>query len=122
MSETTQIVLYIVVTMVTTLLASSGLWALISKHLDRKSSTNKLLLGLAHDRIIYLGMHYVERGYITRDEYENLHDYLFIPYKEKGGNGAAQRVMYEVDKLPIRNGVIVKTDTNNLNNLEVRDS
>ena len=35
-----------------------------------------MLLGLGHDRIVYLGSCYVERGYITQDEYENLHDYL----------------------------------------------
>ena len=61
-----------------------------------------MLVGLAHDRILYLGMIYVERGYITQDEYENLHDYLYVPYEKMGGNGSAKRVMNEVDKLPIK--------------------
>ena len=47
------------------------------------------------------GMQYVERGWITQDEYENLHDYLFIPYSEAGGNGSAAKVMKDVDNLPI---------------------
>ena len=47
-------------------------------------------------------MHYVDRGFITQDEYENLHDYLYVPYEKMGGNGSAKRVMAEVEKLPIR--------------------
>lgn len=83
-------------------LASSGFWAWMMKRSDRKDVKTKVLIGLAHDRIMYLGMCYIERGYITSDEYENLSEYLFTPYKEMGGNGSAQRVMKEVDKLPIR--------------------
>lgn len=62
-----------------------------------------MLVGLAHDRIIELGLIYIERGYVTKDEYENLHDYLFVPYEKLGGNGSAKKVMVEVDKLPIHN-------------------
>lgn len=61
-----------------------------------------MLLGLAHDRIMSLGMEYINRGYITHDEYENLRRYLFEPYEALGGNGSAGRVMQEVDKLPIK--------------------
>ena len=83
-------------------LASSGFWTLITKLTDRKDVKNQMLVGLAHDRILYLGMSYVERGYITLDEYENLHDYLYLPYEKMGGNGSAKRVMNEVEKLPIK--------------------
>ena len=83
-------------------LASSGFWTLITKLTERKDVKNEMLVGLAHDRILYLGMIYVERGYITQDEYENLHDYLYVPYEKMGGNGSAKRVMNEVDKLPIK--------------------
>ena len=44
----------------------------------------------------------IERGYITRDEYENLYDYLYKPYEAMGGNGSAKQVMEHVKKLPIR--------------------
>ena len=43
-----------------------------------------------------------KRGSITIDEYENLHDYLYLPYKEMGGNGSAEKVMTEVKKLRVR--------------------
>jgi hypothetical protein len=83
-------------------LASNGLWALIGKRRDKSDVERNMLVGLAHDRIIHLGMVYVTRGYITQDEYENLNDYLYQPYEKMGGNGSAKRVMEEVRKLPIK--------------------
>ena len=83
-------------------LASSGLWALVGRRADKDDAERKMLVGLAHDRIIHLGMVYVTRGYITQDEYENLNDYLYQPYEKMGGNGSAKRVMEEVRKLPIK--------------------
>lgn len=90
-----------VVTIVTSVLASSGFWAFLQKHFDKNDATKRLLIGIGHDRIMYLGMQYIERGSITADEYENLHDYLYLPYKENGGNGSAERIMEEVKRLPI---------------------
>lgn len=83
-------------------LASNGLWALIGKRRDKNDVERNMLVGLAHDRIIHLGMVYVTRRYITQDEYENLNDYLYQPYEKMGGNGSAKRVMEEVRKLPIK--------------------
>lgn len=84
------------------ILTSSGLWALILRFIDRRTNQAKMILGLGHDKIIYLGKEYIKRGWITADEYENLHDYLYIPYKNMGGNGSAERIMEEVKKLPIK--------------------
>lgn len=84
------------------MLASNGLWSLIGKRQEKNNVERKMLVGLAHDRIIHLGMVYVTRGYITQDEYENLNDYLYQPYEKIGGNGSAKRVMEEVRKLPIK--------------------
>lgn len=91
------------VTVIVAVFASSGLWAFLQKITDKKDAKTKLLLGLAHDRIMFLGMSYIERGHITQGEYENLHDYLYSPYKEMGGNGSATRIMQAVDRLEIRN-------------------
>lgn len=77
-------------------------WAFIQKKNDNKDVKSQMLIGLAHDRIIFLGMHYIERGWITQDEYENLYEYLYKPYEKLGGNGSAKRIMTEVNKLPIR--------------------
>lgn len=94
-----------VVTIVCSVLASSGVWTIVLKRIDHKDAKTELLMGIAHDRIIFLGMSYVNRGFITQDEYENLYTYLYEPYKKvvKGGDtGSADRVMKEVDRLPIR--------------------
>lgn len=92
----------IAVPLVVAVLTSSGLWAVVAKRVDKGDAQRKMLVGLAHDRIIHLGMVYVDRGYITQDEYENLNDYLYTPYEKMGGNGSAKRVMEEVRKLQIR--------------------
>ena len=97
-----------IVTIIGNILASSGLWAILSKMLEKKSVESKMLLGLAHDRIIFIGIKYIERGWITKDEYENLHDYLYVPYKKMGGNGSAERVMLEVNKLPLKTAADTK--------------
>ncbi len=90
------------ITVLCAVIASSGFWAYLTKRSEKKDIKTRMLVGLAHDRIMFLGMQYINRGYITRDEYENLYEYLYKPYEEMGGNGSAKRVMQEVDKLPIR--------------------
>lgn len=87
------------ITILVTLLASSGFWAFVTMILEKKSARSKMLLGLGHDRIMYLGMKYIEKGEITQSEYENLRKYLYEPYKKMGGNGTAERLMEEVNKL-----------------------
>lgn len=91
----------IVATIVCSVVASSGFWAFIQKKNESKDVKSRMLKGLAHDRILCLGMRYIDRGWITQDEYENLYEYLYKPYEEMGGNGSAKRVMMEVNKLPI---------------------
>ena len=86
--------------------ASTGLWSFISmleqRYMERKSDYAMMMRGLGHDRICYLGECYIKRGCITRDEYENLVDYLYIPYKRLGGNGTAEKVINEVKQLPLK--------------------
>lgn len=94
-----------IITVVCTVFACSGFWtfvtALIQKHGRRKTADAQMLRGLGHDRICYLGEKYIGQGYISKDDYENLHDYLFLPYKALGGNGTAEKIMKEIEKLPI---------------------
>lgn len=94
-------VLQLFVTVLCAVLASSGFWTYMQKHSNKKDAKTEMLIGLGHDRIMFLGMKYIERGYITSDEYENLYEYLYKPYDQLGGNGSAKRIMNEVNKLPI---------------------
>lgn len=87
-------------TVIITVFASSGFWAFLQFLMNKKDTRTEMLIGLGHDRVVYLGTKYIERGYITADEYENLYDYLYKPYEKMGGNGSAKRIMDEVKKLP----------------------
>lgn len=91
-----------------TIFASSGFWGLVTYWVQRRdakdSAESQMLKGLGHDRICELGERFIARGSVTKDEYENLHDYLFVPYKKLGGNGTAEKVMNDVSKLPIKDG------------------
>lgn len=105
MNET---ILIALITALTSSGACSIILYVIQRHdlkKDKTSEASKLqsdmLIGLGHDRIVYLGSSYIERGYITQDEYENLHDYLYKPYIALGGNGTAKKIMAEVEKLPL---------------------
>ena len=95
----------LIISIVGAVFASTGFWTFLTSLIQSKktkdSAEGQMLKGLGHDRICYLGETYVARGYITKDEYENLHDYLFLPYKKLGGNGTAEKVMNEVEKLPL---------------------
>lgn len=95
-----------IITIICSVLASSGFWAWIMKRSEKKDIKTEMLIGLGHDRIVYLGGVYIERGYITLDEYENLYEYLYKPYEKMGGNGSAQRIMNEVNRLPIRDAKV----------------
>lgn len=96
----------LIVSIVGAVFASTGFWAFLTamiQRCDKKESIEaQMLKGLGHDRICYLGSCYMEKGYITKEEYENLHDYLYAPYKKLGGNGTAEKIMKEVDKLPMK--------------------
>ena len=94
--------LEIVITVVCSVIASSGFWTFVSKRRDNNNAETKMLLGLGHIKIIEICERYIERGYIRQDEYDSLYNYLYLPYKELGGNGTAERMINEVKKLPIR--------------------
>jgi hypothetical protein len=94
-------ILEALVTILVSVLASSGVWAVVMKIMDKRDVKTQMLIGLGHDRIMYLGKSYIDRGYITSTEYENLVDYLYRPYELMGGNGSAKRIVDEVKKLPL---------------------
>lgn len=81
--------------------ASSGFWAYVMRKTDRKDAATRLMMGLAYIEIVTLGANYIQRGSITREEYEDLRHYFYDPYIELGGNGVAARIMKAVEELPV---------------------
>lgn len=95
-----------IVTIIVAVFASGGFWAFLQNYLTNRSRRNsaeqKLILGLAFRQIIDMCNFYINRGYIDAEEYKELNHYLFEPYQAMGGNGTAQRLIKEVERLPIR--------------------
>lgn len=90
----------LVLTVVGSVSASSGLWAYV-QHKDRnKSATSRLLMGIAYDTLVNKGMEFIERGWVTTDEFDEYEKFYFQPYKDLGGNGTAERIMNQVRNLP----------------------
>lgn len=84
-------------------LAGSGIWVALFDYLktrsNKQSADKQMLLGLGHDRIYNLCEIYLNRGYVTLDELENL-EYIYKPYKMLGGNGTGERLYEQVNALP----------------------
>jgi hypothetical protein len=83
-------------------LGSGGFWKFLEHRNHRNSANARLMMGIAYDKITTLGLHYIERGWITKDELEEFEKYFFQPYKELGGNGIAERIWNDVRMLPFQ--------------------
>ena len=90
-----------ILTIITALLASSGLWAFLGSRIERNNAERDLIVGIGHTELVFFGMQYLERGWVTRDEYETMQE-LYRPYAKLGGNGSGTKIMKEIEKLPIR--------------------
>lgn len=89
-------------TVLISIIGSSGLWGFATMLFEKKSAKSQMILGLGHDRILTLGEKYLKRGWITYDEFENLNEYLYKPYKAMGGNGTAEKIMEDIKNLPLK--------------------
>ena len=96
-------ILTIVAGIVTSLITSQGLWAHLSAKWQKNSAESNLLRGLAHTRLMDLCEKYIDRGWITTEEYEDLVTYLYHPYLELGGNGTVKKMVdNEINRLPVQ--------------------
>lgn len=85
---------------VTALLGGSGIWAWAKTKADHNNNADKLLLSVSRNQLITLGRLYIDRGYVTMDEYEEFETEYRI-YSALGGNGLARRIFEQVDDLPM---------------------
>lgn len=92
--------LQMILTPLAAIIASSGFWAYVQRKDETKAATTRLMMGMAYDHITRVGVKYIERGWVSKDEYEEFQKYFFEPYKALGGNGVAERIMTEVTSLP----------------------
>mgnify|MGYP000957271413 CR=1 FL=1 len=86
--------------LITTVLSGPGIWAWARTRTARNNSEDRLLLVVARTQLIEQGREYLNRGYITMDEYEEYEDHYKL-YSDLGGNGLARRIFEQVDELPM---------------------
>lgn len=95
--------------LVTFIPAAVAFFGVIRKRIQISDESRRemiaLLMGLAQNKIVHQGMAYIERGFITTAEYQDLRKYLFEPYHTLGGNGTVERIMHAVERLPFREEV-----------------
>lgn len=89
------------VTVIVATLSAGGLWSYLGKRPKKKTDETQILLGLAQDRIVTLGKKYIKRGWIDYDEYHQFVTYLYLPYRNLGGNGMGEKVFKDVTNLPM---------------------
>nr|DAX50949.1 MAG TPA: holin protein [Caudoviricetes sp.] len=86
--------------LITTVLSGPGIWAWARTRTQRNDSEDKLLLHVAKNQLVAQGREYLNRGYITMDEYEE-YESVYKVYSDLGGNGLARRIFEQVDDLPM---------------------
>lgn len=65
---------------------------------DREKAKTQILVGLARECIVDRCKYHLESG-ITYDEWRDLEEHLYKPYRALGGNGTAERLMKDVSSL-----------------------
>ena len=83
--------------------ASTGFWTLVNniytRKADRKSVERKALLGLLHEQLVNKCEYYLNQGWISLQDYEDLRKYIFEPYQGLGGNGTGEALFNKVTNL-----------------------
>lgn len=84
---------------------SGGFWVYLRTKYERRDKEREayvaLIMGLAHDKIVFLGLKYIEKGWVNKDEYDDLIKYFWDPYCALGGDGSAERIVNLVKLLPL---------------------
>lgn len=68
------------------------------------SALKEALMYILYDRIRYLGMQYIRAGEISFEDRRILHKMHGVYHNRLGGNGDLDRLMEDVDELPLKKG------------------
>lgn len=93
--------LEVLLSMFSAAMLSTGFWTWIEHRRSRKDAKTRALLGLLHEQIMTKGEHYISKGSISIDEYNDYFKYFYEPYRDLGGNGTGERMADAIKKLPI---------------------
>lgn len=92
----------LLITAIATFLSSSGLWAFLQHRDSKLNARVSLLVGIGYYAIQTECIRHLEKGHITREEYNDIYQHLYVPYADLGGNGMAKKMMSDVGNLPIQ--------------------
>ena len=88
----------------------SGIFSIVLWKMNRKATkedkaddTKVALRILLYDRIKHLGRDYIERGYISSEDLEDIITMHRVYHDNLNGNGFLDSVMAQVKNLPIHN-------------------
>ena len=90
----------VIASIVISIFGSTGLWSFIQYKMEQKSASRQMILGLGYYKLVKACEEYLDRGWVSIEEYGDLNKYLYQPYIAMGGNGTAQALMEKVEKLP----------------------
>lgn len=93
----------VVVSIVLAIFASSGFWAwltsIYNNRSNKKTIERRALLGLLHEQVIERCDKYISQGWISIQDYEDLTNYIYKPYRDLGGNGTGEALYNRVSSL-----------------------
>ena len=72
----------------------------IHKKKDEYDILREGILALLHDRLYQSCSFFIERGFCTIEDRNNL-EYLYTPYKALGGNGTGETLYKKCQELPL---------------------
>lgn len=90
------------ITMIGSVFASGGVWSFVLYKVKQNDAGTRMTRGMAHYRIIEEGQKFIERGWITHEEYDDFMKYLGNPYLESGSNGLAKKMIDDISDLPFK--------------------
>lgn len=102
----------VLITIAGSVFASSGLWTLILYKAKQKDTGLLMTRGMAHYQIIEEGQKFIDRGWITHEEYDDFMKYLGNPYLESGSNGLAKKMIDDISDLPFKSISSIHSTTN----------
>lgn len=70
---------------------------------DKEKAKTQILVALARECIVERCQYHLKEG-ITYEEWDDLNEHLYKPYKALGGNGTAERMMKDVFSLEFKSG------------------
>lgn len=100
-------ILLLGVTAVASIFASGGVWSYLQFRHGKNDSQTRMIRGIAYTTLVNQSARYLRRGKISHSEYVELTRMLYEPYKDLGGNGAADRAFKAVGELPITNEDVI---------------